>query len=433
MYRILFLFILLVSTSGWAQNSKKVRTLKAQQSQLEKTIKSKQREMETTQKAVKSGEQRIHDIGIRLEDRVKHIHSLEGELETLNAEIILIKDSLAELQRQLDEKKARFRRAVKMTRLYPKVKSPLLFVLSAKSVTQMYRRLRYTREYANYQYTLGQQIQERQAETALMRDKLVGKRTQMHGVMNELVAERRKLTQEQLTKQKEVKNLKKKQKDLAAEVNARKKELAALNKKIDDLIAYEIEQARKKAEREAAARRAAEQRAAAQKNSGRSSGNATGKSSVTSAVKSSSWLTPEERQLSGNFEANRGRLPVPLTGPYRIAAHFGQYRVEGLSHVTLDNKGVNYSGQSGAHARSVFDGVVTAVFAFGGTKNVLIRHGSYISVYCNLSSVIVSKGQKIKTRDLIGTPANDDNGHPLLHFQLRKETAKLNPEVWIGR
>ena len=393
-----------------------MRTLKAQQTQLEKTIKSKQREMESTQKAVKRGEERIHDLGVRLEDRVQHIHTLEGELETLNAEITVIKDSLAELQRQLEEKKARFRRAVKMTRLYPKVKSPLLFVLSAKSVTQMYRRLRYTREYANYQYTLGQQIQERQAETSLMRDRLVSKRTQMHGVM----------------KQKEVKNLKKKQKDLAAEVNARKKELAALNKKIDDLIAYEIEQARKKAEREAAARRAAAQKAAAQKNAGKTSGAASGKTS-SSASKSSSWLTPEERQLSGNFEANRGRLPVPLTGPYRIAAHFGQYRVEGLSHVTLDNKGVNYSGQAGARARSVFDGVVTAVFAFGGTKNVLIRHGSYISVYCNLSSVIVSKGQKVKTRDIIGTPANDDNGHPLLHFQLRKETAKLNPEVWIGR
>ena len=189
---------------------------------------------------------------------------------------------------------------------------------------------------------------------------------------------------------------------------------------------------REKAEREAAARRAAAQKAAAQKNAGKTSGAASGKTS-SSASKSSCWLTPEERQLSGNFEANRGRLPVPLTGPYRIAAHFGQYRVEGLSHVTLDNKGVNYSGQAGARARSVFDGVVTAVFAFGGTKNVLIRHGSYISVYCNLSSVIVSKGQKVKTRDLIGTPANDDNGHPLLHFQLRKETAKLNPEVWIGR
>lgn len=425
MYRVITIILLSVGISVCAQTSKKVQKLKAQQTQLEKTIKSKQREIETTQKEVKKGEARIHHIGLQLEDRIRHIHSLEGELEKLSNEIEQIKDSINSLQIQLDEKKARFSRAVRMTRLYPKVKSPLLFVLSAKNVTQMYRRLRYTHEYASYQYTLGQQIQSKQAEMEVMRNRLVDKRTQMHGVMSELVAERKKLAQEQLTKQKEVKNLRKKEKDLAVEVNKRKKELAALNKKIDDLIAYEIEQARKRAA-EQAAKQAAKSRGTTAQKKGSSSSSA-------SSGKGSNWLTPEERKLSGNFEANRGRLPVPLTGQYRIAAHFGQYRVEGLSHVTLDNKGVNYAGRPGARARSVFDGVVTAVFAFGGTKNVLVRHGSYISVYCNLSSVIVAKGQKVKTCDILGTPATDDSGNPLLHFQLRKETAKLNPELWIGR
>lgn len=422
MYRVITIILLLISVSLCAQNSKKVQKLKAQQTQLEKTIKNKQREIETTQKAVKKGEERIHHIGLQLEDRVRHIHSLEEELEKLSKEIELIKDSINSLQTQLDEKKARFSRAIRMSRLYPKVKSPLLFVLSAKNVTQMYRRLRYTHEYASYQYTLGQQIQSKQAEMEVLRNRLVDKRTQMHGVMSELVAERKKLAQEQLTKQKEVKNLRKKEKDLAAEVNKRKKELAALNKKIDDLIAYEIEQARKRAEE--AARQAAKARGTTTQKSSKASASTGGRTS---------WLTPEERQLSGNFETNKGRLPVPITGQYRIAAHFGQYRVEGLSHVTLENKGVNYAGKQGARARSVFDGVVTAVFAFGGTKNVLVRHGSYISVYCNLSSVIVAKGQKVKARDILGTPATDDNGNPLLHFQLRKETAKLNPELWIGK
>jgi septal ring factor EnvC (AmiA/AmiB activator) len=81
----------------------------------------------------------------------------------------------------------------------------------------------------------------------------------------------------------------------------------------------------------------------------------------------------------------------------------------------------------------VFDGQVTAVFQFGGTQNVLIRHGSYISVYCNLSSVTVRKGETVSARDIVGTVANDGQGNYVLHFQLRKETAKLNPEHWIGR
>ena len=99
----------------------------------------------------------------------------------------------------------------------------------------------------------------------------------------------------------------------------------------------------------------------------------------------------------------------------------------------LDNKGTNYVGRPGARARSIFSGEVTAVFQFGGSRNVLIRHGSYISVYCNLSSVTVAKGQKVSAKDIIGTVANDGSGRCVLHFQLRKETAKLNPESWIGR
>ena len=99
----------------------------------------------------------------------------------------------------------------------------------------------------------------------------------------------------------------------------------------------------------------------------------------------------------------------------------------------LDNKGTNYIGQAGARARSIFDGEVTAIFQFGATKNVLVRHGSYISVYCNLSSVIVSRGQKVKARDILGTVEQDGSGNSVLHFQLRKEKTKLNPEVWIGR
>lgn len=116
-----------------------------------------------------------------------------------------------------------------------------------------------------------------------------------------------------------------------------------------------------------------------------------------------------------------------------LGSRFGVYNVPGLKNVRLDNKGTNYVGQRGAMARAIFDGEVSAVFQFGDSKNVLVRHGSYISVYCNLSSVRVAKGQKVKARDILGMVEEDDSGHCVLHFQLRKETQKLNPEVWIGR
>lgn len=133
--------------------------------------------------------------------------------------------------------------------------------------------------------------------------------------------------------------------------------------------------------------------------------------------------------LSGGFESNRGRLPMPITGSYRIVSHFGQYNVEGLKGVKLDNKGINILGKSGCMARSIYDGEVSAVFGFGGTMVVMVRHGAYISVYCNLKSVSVQKGQKVSTRQALGTVGADN----ILQFQLRKERAKLNPETWLAR
>ena len=122
---------------------------------------------------------------------------------------------------------------------------------------------------------------------------------------------------------------------------------------------------------------------------------------------------------------------MPITGPYVIVGRYGQYAV--TKHVRLDNKGIDIRGKEGAKARAIFDGEVSAIFKYNGLNNVLVRHGNYISVYCNLSTVTVTKGSKVKTRQEIGTVQKDASGNPVLHFQLRKETTKLNPEVWLGR
>lgn len=136
-----------------------------------------------------------------------------------------------------------------------------------------------------------------------------------------------------------------------------------------------------------------------------------------------------DRMMNGGFEANRGRLPMPITGNYKIVSRYGMHNVEGLNNVQLDNKGIKIKGNPGCQARAVYDGEVTSVFGFGGTRGVMVRHGIYISVYFNLSSVSVHSGQHVSARQILGTvgPGN------ILQFQLRKETATLNPEAWLGR
>ena len=141
-------------------------------------------------------------------------------------------------------------------------------------------------------------------------------------------------------------------------------------------------------------------------------------------------VSSEDRMLSGNFESNRGRLPMPIAGSYRIVNHFGTNSVTDVKgHVTLDKKGIDIKGQPGAAVRCVFDGEVSAVFSYAGTTVVIVRHGSYLSVYCDLASVNVSRGQKVSTRQTLGRVGAEG----MMQFQLRKGSAKLNPEGWLAR
>lgn len=431
-YVILLMFS--ISMPLCAQNSKKVKQLKVQQTQLQKNLKKSQQDLAKTGKDVKSGQSYLHHIDRQLEDRLAHIRAMEEELEKLEKEMTLLRTDIIKLDGQLSEKKQKYIRALRFSYQFPKVKNTIVFVLSAKSLTQMYRRARYAREYIVYQHDLGKQIMQKQGELMDAQNSLLARKSRRAGVLQEVMRQRRRLNEQQVRQQQYIKNLKKREDDLRSKVAKQQKELSVLNKKIDGLIAYEIEQARKRAEAEAKRKaEAARKGTSSTAKKGTTTSGSTQSNKSSASASSDSWLTASDKKLNGTFLQNKGRLPVPITGQYMISGRFGKYNVPGLKNVTLDNKGVNYVGKSGARARCIFDGEVTAVFQFSGSKNVLVRHGSYISVYCNLSSVIVKKGQKLKARDLIGTVATDESGNCVLHFQLRKETTKLNPEQWIGR
>ena len=421
-----------------AQNSKKVKALKQQQSQLKTELRKSQTQLDRTRKQVRTGEQNVNFLGIQLDNRLTHIRQLEKELGELEGNITNLQKKITQLDGEVRAHRRRLKAAIRYARAQRESQDPFVFVLSAKTFRQMYRRARYAREYVSYQHNLGEQILKKQAELLETQNLLLEAKSKKSGMLREVMLQRKNLNAQQVQERQKVAGLRKQETGLKGKVAEQQKQIAALDKKIEQLIAYEIEQARKAAE-EAARKKAAEEAArkkAADAKKGKqpaTGGSQQQKPATTAPAKSGTWLTAEDRQLNGSFAQNKGRLPVPITGQYMVGSRFGIYNVPGMKNVQLDNKGTNYVGRPGARARAVFDGVVTTVFQFGGMRNVLVRHGSYISVYCNLSSVIVSRGQRVRARDILGTVADDGNGNCTLHFQLRKETAKLNPEAWIGK
>ena len=81
----------------------------------------------------------------------------------------------------------------------------------------------------------------------------------------------------------------------------------------------------------------------------------------------------------------------------------------------------------------MFEGEVTKVVDVSGTYLVIIRHGEYFTAYSNLRSASVSKGQKVSTKQSIGTVATDpSSGEAVVNFSLYKGTAVVNPKLWLA-
>ena len=433
-------------TNKSAKQPTTVQALEKQRKQIQQQIKEQERRLASTQQDVKKRLQNLMILNTEIAGKRRTIDTIRHDINNLESEIETLSMQLEELQKMLADCKQKYVKSMRYMHRNRSSQSQLMFIFSADNLTQMYRRLRFMREYAAYQHVQGDEVKAQQ--------EAVNRKFQEIAQAREQKTERVALEGKQTEQQNVVKTLQKEQKTIQNIIAQQKKKDAALNAQIDRLIAEEV--ARQKARAEAEARRRAEaaarERELAEARVREEKARAEAKAAkdkksreeaerrvreaeekrVAAQRKAESMpMTPpsEDVRISGNFESNRGRLPMPITGAYRIVSHFGQYNVEGLHNVTLDNKGINIKGENGAQARSIFDGEVSGVFSFGGTMVVMVRHGSYISVYCNLASVNVHRGQRVSTRQALGRVGTDN----ILQFQLRKETAKLNPESWLGR
>ena len=479
-----------------------IKGLKNEREQIKKQIAAQKQKLRNNERDVKKRLQNLMVINTEIADKRKTIDTIRRDINILDGNIGVLGDQLVQLEKELNDRKTKFVKSMRYMHRNRSVQNQLMFIFSAKNFSQMYRRMRFMREYASYQRVQGEMVKAKQAELTKKQQELASAKKEKNTLLYKGEQERRTLESKQEEQQSVVTSLQKEQKTIKGIIDKQMQRDKALNAEIDRLVAIEVEKARQRAIAEAkrkaeAARKAAEAErkrkeeelarkkaaaeAAARENARRIALAKEREERLKREAEAASKKTEEERKLaedaareakrvreeterraaederrherevaeakkakeeapkmtmasedlriSGSFESNRGRLPMPVAGNYRIVSHFGQYNVDGLKNVRLDNKGINILGSPGAVVRSIYDGEVSAVFSLGGTTGVMVRHGSYISVYCNLGSVSVRKGQKVSTRQALGTVGRDN----ILQFQLRRERSKLNPESWLGR
>ena len=414
----------------FAQSNKLIRELESKRGALQKQIAESESILKDTKKDVGSQLNSLAVLTGQIEERKRYIMAINNDVEAIQRELASLERQLHGLEKDLKDKKKKYEASVQYLYKNKSIEEKLMFIFSAKNLGQTYRRMRYVREYATYQRLQGEEILKKQEQIRKKKAERQQVKAAKENLLQERESEKVKLEEQEKEKRTLVTNLQKKQKGLQNEINKKRREANQLNARIDKLIAEEIERARKRAQEEA--RREAAARKKEESKEGKSAATET---AAKSKPLEAYTMSKADRELSGNCAANRGKLPMPISGAYIITSRYGQYAVEGLRNVKLDNKGIDIQGKPGAQARAIFDGKVAAVFQLNGLFNVLIRHGNYISVYCNLSSASVKAGDTVKTKQSIGQVFSDgtDNGRTVLHFQLRREKEKLNPEPWLNR
>lgn len=433
MSRLLFVIGILglFCMPSMAQSTRKIRELEKQHAELQKQISQSESLLQSTKKDVKSQLSNLTLLSGQIDERKKYIATIENDVNVIQREVDRLQVELNTLKKELADKKDNYEQSVKYLYHNRSIQEKLMFIFSADNLNQMYRRMRYVRQYADYQRMQGLEVERKQRQVRDKQKVLVASREAKRKLLEAGQAEKVKLEAQEKERKGLLASLQKKQRTIQGEINQKRRSADKLNAQIDKLIAIEIEKARKRAEEEA--RRKATAENGRNKKEGTNSKTPAKGQNLPSSKMGEFKIDSEDRRLSSVFEQNKGKLPIPITGAYMIVGHYGQYQVDGLRNVRLDNKGVDIRGKQGAQARAIFNGEVSAIFQYNGLSNVLIRHGSYISVYCNLQSVLVRKGSKVNTRDVIGQVHTDKEGNTILHFQLRKETAKLNPEIWLQR
>lgn len=417
-----FVFFLLAFAALAQQPTKD--ELEHQREQLKKEIQATEKALIETQKTTKVnvGQLSLINKKLNLQDNV--IRNINGEINKLSDNIYLSQLEINKIKRILDTLKIEYAKSMVYAYKNRSNYNFLNFIFSANNFNDAIKRIAYLKSYRNYREMQAENILKTQALLEDKIKKLSGMKDEKKDVLSEQDKELGKLQKQKEEKATIVSQLKGRQKELLTQVRAKRKQDAKLKNAITAMIRREIERARAEA-----ARKEKERLAAASKNSNSSASKSNTSGTAKVSVPSGSVLVSSEadKELNASFEKNKGSLPWPCDG--YVITHFGRNQYPG--GIDYDNPGVSIGVKAGAAVKSVFDGEVTLVNYMDDKQVVFIKHGKYFTVYSNLASASVQRGEKVKTGQVVGRAGLNDDGNGEVDFILMNEDSNVNPESWL--
>ncbi|MGN6419657.1 MAG: murein hydrolase activator EnvC family protein [Pseudobacter sp.] len=463
MQRILVAFSLVFLCAFGVRAQQSSDDLKKKQSEIQQEIDELRRTLNDTKKNKKASLGQLALINKKLRLREQAIGNINEQINNIQSSISQNYNEISRLNKELDTLKEHYKKSVVYAYKNRSNYEFLNFIFASNSFNEALKRIEYLKSYRQYREQQAQTIKNTQQLLNEKNEGLKASRKQKDEVLRSAEKEKVVLVDERKEKDEFLGKIKAREKEISREIEmkarADQKLKLAIRAAIDKEMKAAAVAAREKAAREERARELEREKererererekekarlaAAAAKQP--ATNNPTPATPAPAPVASTPApepkkqparsesvfeATPEGMALSGGFEKQKGKLPWPVEKG-NIKLHFGPYTVFG--NIRGNNPGITLETNSGATVKAVFDGEVTTVFDIEGQWAVMIQHGKYFSVYSNLASASVSKGQKVSIGQTIGRAGNNDDGEGEVEFIIMLEKANQNPETWLRK
>ncbi|MDI1233356.1 MAG: peptidoglycan DD-metalloendopeptidase family protein [bacterium] len=402
-----------------AQTSRK--DLERQRKQTEEQIALTKKILKETKNKKNKSLKELVSISRLIEKREELIVTINEEIVYVNSDVENKKDDIDSLNSQLDKEKKNYSKAIVQSYKNRKVYNNALYLFAAKSFNQLFQRLKFIQYLSEAQTRFLAKIEHNKNELEKRLSELIGLKDSKERLVKNKESELNELEQNKTQKNKAIISLTGKEKELKEQLDKQKKAKDNLNAQINAIIAKEIAEARKKAKAQAS-------------KTSKTESKSKGDNKTNPKVESKEpLLTPEAKELSDNFAANKGKLPWPVEKGF-ISERFGTHAHAKLDQVMIQNNGIDIQSVNGSFARCVYKGTVAAIISIPGMgKTVLVNHGEYFTVYSKLKNVTVSQGQILNLKQNIGTVDEDEDGATEIHFEIWMNQDKQNPEIWLAK
>jgi murein hydrolase activator len=403
---LLSLFFLCATSVMWGQESQQEK-LEKRKAEIQQEILENEKLLQSVKKKEKSAVNVIILQSNKIKLKQKLIYTTEKQTKILGNDMYINQLKINKLNRELVVLKEDYAKMIVKSYKSRSEQSRAMFLLSSENFLQAYKRAQYMKQYTSYRKMQGEEIKSKTNELLGYNEKLNSQKIAKKKLLEENTKEKLSLEKEKKEQLKVVNSIKKDKKKITSEIKRKQQESKAIDRQIDRLIREAIAEANRKAASE--------------------NPNAPASPYTSSKI----VLTGEAKILADNFRANRGKLPWPVEKGF-VSLPFGDQAHPVYTSLMIHNSGVEITTEDGSNARAVFGGEVSSVIVLSPVnKAVMIQHGDYFTVYQNLSSVFVSKGDKVNIKQSLGKIRTNGEGKTVLKFTISQNTTYNNPASWL--